>query len=828
MEQINLLHAEYDSNTFVTVLLPLAVPKPFTYRVPLDFVNELVFGIRVEVPFGKNKVYSAIVIDIHQTAPEKYEAREIISVIDKDAIITRTQLDFWQWLSSYYCCTIGEVMNAALPSGLKLDSETQVILHPSFDENTDNLTDKEYLIYEALTIQKELSIEQVQKILNMKTVRPMVYRLLEKKVILIKAELKIKYKAKTVTCVRLQEPYRSDEKKLAEAFGKIEQKSGRQLEALMAFIQIARSQEEVLAQEIYAAAQVDSSVLKAMEKKGIFEVYKRESSRLNIYEENTETIPPLSELQKMAVDKIKTCFEEKNVVLLHGITGSGKTRVYIELIAEAILRGEQVLYLLPEIALTTQLVARLQKIFSEYISVYHSKFSDNERVELWRNALLGKSLILGARSSLFLPFNNLKLVIVDEEHDPSYKQTEPSPRYHARDAAIVLAQKHQAKVLLGTATPAIETYYNASHDKYGLVTMMERFGGVKLPEIIFANTLKERKERKMQAHFSSTLLETMKTALAEKQQVILFQNRRGYAPYMQCETCGCKSDCDNCDVSLTYHKAVNSLRCHYCGHYAAVPKVCAACGSNSLSVKGLGTEKVEDDIRIYLPEANIGRMDTDTIKTKNAHAQLINDFEEKRLDVMVGTQMVTKGLDFDNVTVVGVINADSLLFFPDFRAGERAFQLLTQVSGRAGRREKQGKVVIQTSNPTHPVLRDVLTNDFLGFYKRELKERQEFLYPPFYRLIKITLRHKKPEVVNEAGKLFANMLKKELGRRVIGPALPSIPRLRSYYLVDIMLKIERDNAKIVFTKELILNSVIDLKALKGLSSVDVLIDVDPV
>jgi primosomal protein N' (replication factor Y) (superfamily II helicase) len=827
MQQLD-LHATYNSNVFATVLLPLALPKPFTYRVPLDFVEQLSFGMRVEVPFGKSKAYSAIVIDIHNNAPEQYEAKEIIAIIDKDAVITRRQLEFWQWLAAYYCCTIGEVMNAALPSGLKLDSETQIIPHQDFDGDPMQLTDKEYLVYEALTIQNELSIDQIQKILNIKTVRPIIYQLLEKKVVLIKAELKAKYKAKTVTCVRLQEPYRSDERKLSEVFAQIEKKAERQLEALMAFIQIARQKTEVLAQEIYTAAKVDSSVLKAMEKKGIFEVYKKETSRLVVYDDETGTIPALSDLQKTAVEKIKNHFEEKNVVLLHGVTGSGKTRVYVELMAEAIKRGEQILYLVPEIALTTQLISRLQKVFGDYIAVYHSKFSDNERVELWRSALLGKSIILGARSSLFLPFNNLKLIIVDEEHDASFKQAEPSPRYHARDAAIVLAQKSGAKVLLGTATPSIESYYNARHDKYGLVYMGDRFGGVKLPEIIFANVLKEKKDRKMQSHFSTTLLEQIKNVLANNEQVILFQNRRGYAPYMQCNTCGWKADCDNCDVSLTFHKGVNCLRCHYCGHYAAVPKVCGACGNNNLTIKGLGTEKVEDDARIYLPEANIGRMDTDTIKTKNAHAQLINDFEEKRLDIMVGTQMVTKGLDFDNVSLVGVINADSLLFFPDFRAGERAFQMLMQVSGRAGRRETQGKVVIQTSNPNHPVLIDVKNNDFLNFYKREIEERKDFLYPPFFRLIQITLRHKRPEVVNEAGKFFALLLKKHLGKRVIGPALPNIPRLRSYYLIDIMIKIERDQAKINFAKDLLLNSITDLKAQKGMSTVEIIIDVDPV
>lgn len=816
-----------DSNIYVTVLLPLAIPKPYTYQVPRDLIDDVAFGVRVEVQFGRNKIYSAVVIDVHQTPPDKYEAKSIISVIDKEAIITNTQLKFWQWLASYYCCTLGEVMNAALPSGLRLDSETTLVLHPLFDGNADILSDREYLIYEALTLQSEITIEDAHKILNIKTIRPIIYALIEKRVIMIREELKTKYKPKMLTAVRLQEPYLSDEKQLAEAFDKVEKKSSRQLEALMAFLQLSKNQEFVLAQEIYDKADTDLTVLKALEKKGILEVFKKEISRIGVYDEDTNSTPPLSEQQATAISEIKSNFQDKSVVLLHGVTGSGKTRVYVELMQEVIASGKQVLYLLPEIALTTQIISRLQKVFGDDIVVYHSKCSDAERVELWRKALEGKPIFMAARSGLFLPFSNLGLIIVDEEHDASFKQYEPAPRYNARDASIVLAQIHNAKVLLGTATPAIETYYNAKTEKYGLVRMPERFGGLQLPQIIFANTLKDAKSR-IKADFTNELIDALKEAFQNKEQSIVFQNRRGYAPYIQCETCAWSAMCDNCDVHLTYHKGANSLRCHYCGHHAAVPKACPACGSSKLNIKGLGTEKVEDELKIFLPDADIGRMDTDTVRTKNAHAQIINDFEEKRLDVLVGTQMVTKGLDFDNVGLVGVVNADSLLFFPDFRAGERAFQLLMQVAGRAGRKHKRGRVIIQTSNPKHPVLFEVQNGDYYAFFRREIQERKDFQYPPFFRLIHVTLRHKKPEVVNDAARIYAEMLKKHLGKRVLGPTVPNPGRVRSYFLMDIMVKLERDAGKISFAKDLLMQCIIDMKRHEGLSGVDVLIDVDPV
>jgi primosomal protein N' (replication factor Y) len=815
-----------ESAVFVSVLLPLPLSKTFTYRVPAELADAVSFGVRVEVQFGKNKIYAGVVTSVQRGNSEDAAVKDIISVIDKVSVITLEQWHFWQWMAGYYCCSFGEVMTAALPGGLRLDSETSIMLDPLFDGDIEELSDKEYLIYEALTLQPELSIEQVGQILQMKTVRPLINTLIGKQVVVIKEELKVKYKPRSVHAIRLKEPYQSDEALLSEVFGKIEKQSSRQLEALMAFLQLQKSEKTVLAMEIYEKAKIDLSVLRALEKKGVIEIFKQDVSRLATYGEQIQESPELSPQQQRALQQIRTDFKEKNVVLLHGVTGSGKTRVYTELISEAIARGEQVLYLLPEIALTTQITARLQQVFGDDIIVYHSRCGDSERVELWHRVMQGKPLVLAARSGLFLPFGKLGLVIVDEEHDGSFKQTEPAPRYNARDSAIVLAVEHGAKVLLGTATPSVESYYNARTGKYGLVEMEERFSGLQLPQIIFANTLKDSRSKR-KTDFTASLIDALRDACSMGEQSIVFQNRRGYAPYLQCEDCAWKADCVNCDVSLTYHRGAERLRCHYCGHTQPITRNCPGCGSSRLNIRGMGTEKVEDELKILLPDARIGRMDTDVVKTRSAHSRIIHDFEEKRLDVLVGTQMVTKGLDFDNVSLVGVVNADSLLYFPDFRAGERAYQLLMQVAGRAGRKHKRGQVIVQTSNPQHPVLKEVEKGDFAGFFKRELQERRDFQYPPFVWLIQVQIRHRKPEVVNDAARIFADLLRKHLGKRVFGPALPPVARLRSYFLMDIMIKMEKDRQKLQIAKNLLLHSIVELKKHAGLSTVDVVIDVDP-
>lgn len=812
--------------TYVTVILPLALPKEYTYAVPLEMVEQIKPGVRVEVQFGKNKLYSALVYQVSLEKPEAYTPKPIVSVLDTEPIVMEKQFDFWRWMAEYYCCTIGEVMNAALPSGLKLASETKLVLSPIFDGDFTDLNDREYLIAEALTIQNELTIEEVRKIVNLKSVYHLIDALLEKKVIFLEAELKHKYKVKTIDCIKLAEPYFSANELLRQAFEDISRAS-RQTEGLIAFIQLSKNKKDVTKKELMEFAGIGSGIIKELANKGILEIYKKEISRLNEYSEDLIDGFPLAEQQKTAIAEIIQHFKTQDVVLLKGVTGSGKTRVYIELIEAAMKRGEQVLYLLPEITLTAQIISRLQKIFGDDISVYHSRFNNAERVEIWQSVLNGKSVVVGARSSIFLPYRNLGLIIVDEEHDSSFKQHDPAPRYNARDMAVLMGQTHKAKVILGTATPSVETFQNTVTGKYGLVEMKERFGGLELPKVKIVDLKEETRKKKIKSNFSSVLLEELTNALERGEQAILFQNRRGYSPTLHCNTCGWVSECVNCDVSLTYHKFSNTLKCHYCGHHTKVPTGCPACGQQKIMIKGFGTEKIEDDLQILLPKAKIARMDFDTVRTKNAHTEIIHKFEQKEIDILVGTQMVTKGLDFDNVGVVGVLSADHLLHFPDFRASERAFQLMTQVSGRAGRKKKQGLVVIQAYDTEHPVLAEVFSNDFENFFRREIMERKSFLYPPFHRLIKIQISHRKVDSVKYGAEYFGNLLKEKLGSRVLGPTEPGISRVRSYYLRDILIKLERNKRVIDGTKNLLLAVSQQLQHEKGMSGIKINIDVDP-
>ncbi len=836
-------HPVATSSVFTDVILPLAVPKPYSYSVPEEMVELVKPGLRVEVQFG-GRLYAGLVMRVHENQPE-YRLNPILSVIDETPILDRKTLDFWKWLAEYYACALGEVMNVALPANFKLAGERRLRLSPLFDDNMGGLDDKEFLITEALGIQETITIDEVRKILNQKTVMPVVRRLIEKQIIYLYEELEEKYRPKKVACVRLAEPYRSDAKLLQEAFD-LCARAARQTEALVAFVQLTRQKSAadggILRQELYKKAGIDASVLNAMVHKGIFELYEREVSRLGGYEDELVEAEKLSAQQAQALEEIHACFAEKNVVLLHGVTGSGKTRVYIELIREAIARGEQVLYLLPEVGLTTQIISRLQKVFGDEISVYHHRITNNERVELWKKVMAFRSvadagtgnlsalspILLGARSALFLPFSKLGLVIVDEEHDTSFKQNDPAPRYHGRDAAIYLAHLHGAKVLLGTATPSLETYQNCKTGKYGLVEMQQRYGNVELPELLIVDAREEAKQRKLQSHFTSVLLDELKAALERGEQAILFQNRRGYAPTLRCPSCGWHAECIHCDVSLTYHKHRHNLICHYCGYHTPVATTCPACGSLELKLQGFGTEKIEDELKIYLPEATIARMDYDTVRTKDAHAHIINDFEEGRIDILVGTQMVTKGLDFENVGVVGVVSADQLLQFPDFRSGERGFQLITQVAGRAGRKGKRGKVIVQAMNVSHPVLREVLDNDFQAFFEREIMERKSFGYPPFTRLIHIALKHKKPEALNRGAKVFVQVLRNELGQRVLGPTVPPVGRVRGMFLLDVLIKMERNPDLWKRSKDLIAKAAQVMQQQEGFSTVRVNVDVDPI
>ncbi len=851
---------------YADIILPFAVTqRTYTYSIPESLQHLVQPGVRVEVPFGQNrtKVYSGLVDRIHSEKPD-FQVKPIIAVLDEVSVIVPQQIKLWDWIADYYCCTLGEVMAAALPGHLKLTSETKLVFSSTYGDNFSDLDSDEYLIAEALQIQKEITIEDARKILNKKTVLPVVQRLLNKGVLFLREDLQEKFKPRKVAAVRLAEPFRSKPELLREVMAELSGKE-RQLEILMAYLALEKRQPFVRKQDVLTKADVSESSLNTLVKKGVLEKYEREVSRLSGYEDELVEAEALSKQQVRALSELRQWFAVPaalaagipvstaepstpavmevgtsahgapaakaagtvNVALLHGVTGSGKTRVYVELMHEVIKQGGQVLYLLPEIALTTQIINRLQKFFGNEVAVYHSKINTQERVEVWKSSAAGKPVILAARSGLFLPFQNLQLVIVDEEHDASFKQYDPAPRYHARDTAIFLANIYGAKTLLGTATPSLETWHNVQTGKFGLVEMPERFGGLELPTIETIDLREQLKNRQMQSIFSTPLLENLQKALDNGEQAILFQNRRGYAPILECEVCGWNAMCRHCDVSLTYHKHTHRLRCHYCGYVQEPAKTCPACGSGKITFKGFGTEKIEDELKIFLPNARIGRMDMDTAGSKGNLTALLNDFEERRLDILVGTQMVTKGLDFDNVGLVGVLGADALTKFPDFRSGERAFQLLTQVAGRAGRKNKRGHVLIQAFDPKHPVVQEVLRGDFPAFVERELKERLAFKYPPYYRLINLELRHKDPKVVNEAAAFYAKILRQKLGDRVLGPVIPNIARIRNYFGQHIMLKLEKSAPVLSGAKALIRHTTEIMLGRPGLSQVQVAVDVDP-
>ena len=826
MTETTPFHPDQTTARYADVLLPLALEGTFTYRVPEVLIEHLTFGQRVEVPFGKRKSYAGIVVRVHSEQPE-HRVKSVLALLDDRPIIEEVVLRFWNWLADYYCCTPGEVMEAAVPAHLKLASERRLVISPFFDENYSGLSDAEFLLMEALSIQEEISISDARAILSEhKSIYPVIMRLMEKKLILLKEELKEKYKPKRVNCVRLQEPYRSYPHLLGDAFTMVE-RSDHQTRALLAFVQLSKEHEHVRESQINATAGTTKPVLRAIAKKDIFEFYSLEVSRFGKYTDETEDKHALTETQTTALAAIRQEWAEKNVVLLHGVTGSGKTRLYIELMQEALERGEQVLYLLPEIGLTTQIIQRLRRIFGDRVSYYHHRLNNHERVEVWQTAASEPAIFVGARSAIFLPVTNLGLVIVDEEHDPSFKQQDPAPRYHGRDAAVYLAHLHGAKTLLGTATPAIETYHNARTGKFGLVEMTERYGGIAMPEILLADLRAATRAKEMHGRFSKTLVDDIKAALDRDEQVILFQNRRGYAPRILCTACGWHQECTYCDVGMTYHKFKEKLQCHYCGSLRDVPTRCPACSSEEVKLHGFGTEQLEEAIGILLPDARVGRMDFDTVRGKYAHARLIQDFEDGQLDILVGTQMVSKGLDFENVALVGILSADQLLSFPDFRSSERGYQLMTQVAGRAGRRKKQGRVILQAFNVEHPVLEEVLRNDYTAFFQREILERQEFNYPPFVRMVKITLKHAKPNVVNTGAKVFGHYLKKHLGERVQGPAIPMVGKIRNQYLLDFIIKLDKNIHQLKHLRRLIRDARSDMKA-AGYGGVRVNVDVDPV
>ena len=811
---------------FIEVLLPLSLAKTFTYSVSEAEYNYIQKGVRVAVPFGKNKIYTALVIDLHQIPPTLYEAKEIHQILDENPIVNEFQIAHWQWIASYYMCAIGDVYRGAMPSAFILESETIVSSQKETTIEVSELSDEEYLIYEALQQQSSLKVQDIMSILNKKNIFSVVQKLLHKNVLTLHEEIHEEYKPKLVRYIRLNEEY-SNENKLVSLLDSL--KGAKQKEVLMHYFQLqAVEKKPISVKHLTETAQTSAAIIKALIDKNIFEEYYLQHDRVNFDSNKTASNLQLSETQSKAYSEIIESFKTKEVSLLHGITSSGKTEIYTKLIEDYLAQGKQVLYLLPEIALTTQLVSRLTQHFGNEVAVFHSKYSNNERIEVW-NQVLEKSdkakIVIGARSALFLPFSNLGLIIIDEEHEQTFKQQDPAPRYHARDAAIVLAQAQKAKVLLGSATPSIETYFNAQSGKFGLISIKERYGKAPLPEVELVDLKESYFKKRMKGHFSMTLIEAIAEALSAGEQVILFQNRRGFSPVLECITCGHIPQCTSCNVSLTYHKFKNQLRCHYCGYSIAKPTNCHACSSVDITAKGFGTEQIELELAELFPTKNIKRMDQDTTRGKYSFEKLIDSFKNREIDILVGTQMLAKGLDFDNVTLVGIMNADTMLYHPDFRAFERSFQMMTQVSGRAGRADKKGKVIIQTYNVNHNIIQQVTHNDFGSMYKEQLYERLIYKYPPYFRLVKLTLKHKDFEKLKEGSMWLYQVLSQNLQIPVLGPEEPGINRIRNEYIRTIMVKIPQEGA-LVSTKKTIQKMLNSFEAVAQYRSIKVTVNVD--
>ncbi|MCG2612017.1 primosomal protein N' [Flavobacterium sp. SM15] len=811
---------------FIEVVLPLALPKTFTYLVSEAEYHYVQKGMRVAVPFGKNKIYTGLVIDLHQNAPTLYQAKEIHQILDEKPVVNELQIEHWKWIALYYMCSIGEVFRSALPSGFLLESETIISASKENDIDAKELSDSEFLIHQALQQQSSLKVDDIISILGKKNVFPVLNAMLAKNFLVLQQEVSEKYKPKLTRYIRLQEEFHN-QAQLSELM-ELLSRAQKQRELVLHYFQLqAREKKPVSVKKLIESSGSTSAVIKSLIDKGILEEYHLAEDRVS-FEKNENSGFELSTAQQQAFDEVKTSFDSYSVSLFHGVTASGKTEIYIKLIEEYLNRGKQVLYLLPEIALTTQLVTRLTAYFGNQVAVFHSKYSNNERIEVWNQVLQNSDkakIVIGARSALFLPFSNLGLIVIDEEHEQTFKQFDPAPRYHARDAAIVLASQHKAKVLLGSATPSLETYHNVNQNKYGLIELFERYGNVVLPEIYLVDLKDKYKRKKMTGHFSDELLESMTESLSKGEQVILFQNRRGYSPFVECITCGHVPQCPNCDVSLTYYKFKNQLRCHYCGYSIANPTHCHACQSVDLSTKGFGTEQIELELKSIFPEKVTGRMDQDTTRGKYGYEKIIDAFKNQEIDILVGTQMLAKGLHFDNVTLVGVMNADNMLNQPDFRSHERAYQMMMQVAGRAGRSEKRGKVMIQTYNPYHNVIQQVTNNDYVGMFKEQIYDRHNFKYPPFYRLVKLTLKHRDFDKLKEGSLWVYNVLAEQLQIPVLGPEEPAISRIRNEYIRTILIKIPNQN-HLGNTKKTIQRVLNSFEAVAQYRAIKVTINVD--
>lgn len=818
---------------YAEVLLPLPLYSTFTYHIPDEMVGKIKVGYRVIVPFGRKKSYTAIVTAVSPIAPQGYEVKDITMMLDDYPIIRHPQLKLWEWISEYYLSAPGDVYKAAIPAGLKVESETFIELNNDFEENEENrLNEREIIVCQLLDHNGRMTPAEIEKKTGFKNVEAVVSHLLEREAIIISEKLVERYRSRKETYVKLT-AIQGDNNAIHVAFEKVKgaKKQETTLLALIelsGFTQKATPLKEVSRQELLERSGTTPAIVKAMADKGIVEIYKKEINRFRYNGLVGGELPKLSEAQSKALDEIHRSFISHDISLLHGVTSSGKTEIYIHLISYILNQGNQALYLVPEIALTTQLTHRLQRVFGDKVIIYHSKFSDNERVDIWKKLLTSREpcVVIGARSSLFLPFSNLSLVIVDEEHESSYKQQDPAPRYNTRDVATVLASMHGAKTLLGSATPSIETYFKATSGKYGFIELSERFDGVKLPEIEIIDMNLARRKRTTTGTFSERTRTLATEAISRGEQVIFFLNRRGYAPLARCKQCGWVPKCENCDVSLTYHRRYNQLICHYCGATHPLPNICPACKDPGVDVLGYGTERVEDEVETTFPDVKIARMDLDTTRNKDGYENIIDDFSKRRSQILVGTQMVTKGLDFDGVSLVGVINADSLINFPDFRATERAFNMLEQVAGRAGRRQAQGIVTIQTTQPSHPILSFLKNHDYKGYYEDEIDERKRFNYPPFTRLIYIYLKHRDNDTLTELSVIYSNKLRELFGNRVFGPEEPMIGRIQSLYIRKIMLKIEV-NASMKKVKAILRNTFEQMHQNPRMKGLVIYYDVDP-
>ncbi len=811
---------------FVEVILPLSLAKTFTYRVSEAEFLFIKKGMRVNVPFKTSKIYTALVIEIHNNEPTLYEAKEIHQILDHFPIVTEFQINHWNWIADYYMCAIGNVYRGAMPSALLLESETIISQKQNGFVDESLLSDDEFLIYEALQNQSSLKIQDIILILNKKTVLPVIQKMIDKNILVLHEDIQESYSPKLIRYVKLHSKYDSNEG-LGELIETL--KNAKQKEIVLSYFQLSASEKKpITLKKIVEFSNTTVARVKALIDKEIFEEYFIQVDRVVYEGENSKNQLQLSDAQQIAFDEIKNNFVQKEVCLLHGVTSSGKTEIYIKLIEEYLFSEKQILYLLPEIALTTQLVTRLRTYFGNKVAVFHSKYSNNERVEVWKQVLESSpkaQIVIGARSALFLPFTNLGLIIVDEEHEQTFKQVDPSPRYHARDAGIVLANFHKAKVVLGSATPSLETYFNAQTEKYGLVEIFERYGNVMMPEIELVDLKDKYFRKQMSGHFSDTLIAEITTALSLGEQVILFQNRRGFSPIIECMTCGHVPQCQQCDVSLTYHKHKNQLRCHYCGYSMAKPTNCHSCSSVDLTTKGFGTEQIQQELIVLFPKAKVGRMDQDTTRGKFGFEKIIDSFKNQEIDILVGTQMLAKGLDFDNVSLVGIMNADNMLYHPDFRAFERSYQMMTQVSGRSGRSEKRGKVIIQTYNPNHNTIQHVVNNDYLGMYKEQLYDRQIYHYPPYYKLIKLTLKHRDFDKLKEGSMWLYQVMKQNFTIPILGPEEPAISRIRNEYIRTILVKIPQ-NQSLQATKKTIQKMLNSFESVAQFRAIKVAINVD--